>query len=110
MLPTAVIFPALLRLANTPPASITLKNSNRSRRLVGEGRSKSPEEIWKDPDDEGMIPAISSECLLKCGRNICRQNLDVKNVRKAALWYCSFTSPQYCVRTRIEVYFKQVGG
>lgn len=42
MIPTAVVFPALLRRANTPPPSVTLKSRTVTRwSKRGEERSKS---------------------------------------------------------------------
>lgn len=51
MIPAAVIFPALLRLANTPPASVTLTRVNPRPSLWWRGRNERSKERVDEPDD-----------------------------------------------------------
>lgn len=51
MLPTAVIFPALLRRANTPPSSVTLERAARLRRRVNRMHQGLKDDNFNDEED-----------------------------------------------------------
>ena len=68
MIPTAVIFPTLLREANSPPPSVTLRKKLPPRaeppRHWGEGHGHSTDQLYLDDEMEDDEDADFDEALL----------------------------------------------
>lgn len=69
MIPTAMIFPALLRRANTPPASVTLRRESRLRRWLRKHDGRMGEVDDSRPGDERKLDYMhvlhNGECVTR---------------------------------------------
>ncbi len=58
MVPTALVFPALLRKANTPPSSVTLM---RPRQLTSQRRREFLEHLGRNKPEQGFLTKAQEE-------------------------------------------------